>query len=161
MYNMLWYQYRYENFHGNMSVYNEFLGTCHFSMLEWLEYIPGEMTWNNISEPLLLQEEVWQCWYVVKVIILIMISLCCNFRKMPASNWLTIQEETRLSLWHCTEDYIYTKMDTTDMIYFCNNTIHLFRHEKCISMTESQFEKYKIFPEDEVQWEKIQQHIYI
>ena len=32
--------------------------------------------------------------------------------------------------------------------------------KKCISIKGSQFENYKIFPEDELQWEKIQQHIY-
>ena len=32
--------------------------------------------------------------------------------------------------------------------------------KKCISMTGSQFENYNMFPEDELQWEKIQQHVY-
>ena len=53
IYNMLLYQYRYETSNGNMSVYNEFFGTCHFSISEWLEYILGEMTWNNMWGPFL------------------------------------------------------------------------------------------------------------
>ena len=64
-----------------MSVYNKFFGTCHFCIWEWLEYILGEMTWKKTWGPFLLQEKVWQCWYVVKAAILIMISLGWLFQK--------------------------------------------------------------------------------
>ena len=78
---MFWYQYTYETSNGNMSVYNKFFGTCHFYILEWWEYILGEMTWNKTLGPFLLQERVWQCWYVVKAAILIIISLGWLFQK--------------------------------------------------------------------------------
>ena len=48
IYNVFSYQYRYENLNGNMCVHNNFLGTCHVCTLGLLEYILGEITWNNI-----------------------------------------------------------------------------------------------------------------
>ena len=46
MYILLPCQYKCETYDGNMSVNNDF-GTCHFFVLECLEYIIGEMTWNR------------------------------------------------------------------------------------------------------------------
>ena len=34
IYNVVSYQYGYETSNGNISVYNEFFGTCHFSISE-------------------------------------------------------------------------------------------------------------------------------
>ena len=81
IYNVFSYQYKYETFNGKMSVHNVFFGTCHFCISEWLEYILGKMTWNKIWGPFLLQEKVWQCWYVVKAAVLIMRSLGWPFQK--------------------------------------------------------------------------------
>ena len=86
-----------------MSVYNKFFGTCYFCILEWLEYILGEMTWNKTWGPFLLQEKVWQCWYVVKAAILIMISLGWLFQKIAASD-LFIMQDQRVFVWPAAED---------------------------------------------------------
>ena len=52
------------------------------------------------------------------------------FRNVAASPWLIIQEDQRLFAWPPAEDSVHTEMDTTGMINFWNNTIHLFTHEK-------------------------------
>ena len=69
-----------------------YFGQCHFSMLEWLEYIFGEITWNNMWGSLLLQEKLWQCWYVIKVVIWIMILLGWLFQK---DSWIKLTYNTR------------------------------------------------------------------
>ena len=89
--------------------------------------------WENAVVPSVhyyYGKKLWQCWYVIKVVILIMISLGWLFQK---DSWIKSAHNTRREKTICVtllwRSHTY-KMDTTGMINFWNNTIHLFRYEK-------------------------------